>query len=311
MGASAARITAADFLTPPELRDRQLAADGAGRIGGLRLELRSAHSGTSLASCYQQVPLRVLPLFQNRADQPALIYVLNPTAGLLDGDGQLIELRAGEGSRAVVVGQSATRIHPCLSGFATQQWRVSVADDAVLIVLPGPALPFQGCRYYQRAAIDLTPRATLVWGDIWLAGRYARADASEQFQFATIVQDLTVQREGTLVYRDRFCWQGPWDAGKVAWHFGEWLACGALFVSGKAAENLCAPLCDRGGIVFPTASNDLVIRWQGTSEAVTSAVVGAALMAGAYFAEGKIGLPWLEPGHDLGPNHWFTLPAAR
>jgi urease accessory protein len=255
--------------------------------------------------------LRVLPLFQHRADQPALIYLLNPTAGLLDGDGQLVELRAGERSRAVVVGQSATRIHPCLHGFATQQWHVSVADDAVLVLLPGPALPFQGCRYYQRATIDLAPRASLVWGDIWLAGRYARADASEQFQFATMLQDLTVRRNGALVYRDRFCWQGPWDAATAAWHFGNSLACGALFVTGARADELCESLREQGGIVFPTAANDLVIRWQGTSEAVTAAVVGAALMAGAFFAAGKGAQPWLEPGHDLAPNHWFTLPGAR
>src|SRR5207302_2511385 len=142
------RISAADFVTPPELAERRLAADGAGRIGGVRLELTGDAAETRLASCYQQVPLRVLPTFGFGPGQPALVYLLNPTAGLLDGDAQLVEVQAGPGTRAVVTGQSATRIHPCLHGFSTQQWHMRVAEGAILVVLPGPALPFQGCRYF-------------------------------------------------------------------------------------------------------------------------------------------------------------------
>jgi urease accessory protein len=310
MGASAARITAEDFVTPPELRDRRLAVDGAGRIGGVRLELRG-DTGTSLGSCYQQVPLRVLPLFQRQPQQPALIYLLNPTAGLLDGDGQLVQITARQRSRAVVVGQSATRIHPCLAGFSTQQWHVAVEDDAVLVVLPGPAIPFQGCRYYQRVVIDLAPRAGLVWGDIWTAGRYARADVSEQFQFAAMVQDLSARRDGSLVYRDRFAWHGPWEGTTARWHFGSSLACGSLFVTGGDAERLRAGLPDAAGTPFLTAANDLVLRWQGRPERVTAAVVRAALAAASLLANGESTTPWLLPGHDLAPNHWFTLPDAE
>ena len=64
MDAAATRITAEDFLTPPELAGRRLAADGAGRIGGVRLELLAGPGGTTLGSCYQQVPLRLLRLFR-------------------------------------------------------------------------------------------------------------------------------------------------------------------------------------------------------------------------------------------------------
>src|SRR5437016_652620 len=122
MGTAAARITAADFVTAPEMGERRLAATAAGRIGGVRLHLITGPKGTQLGSCYQQVPLRILPPFHFGPAQPALVYLLNPTAGLLDGDGHLVQLTAGAGSRAVVAGQSATRIHPCRHGYATQQW---------------------------------------------------------------------------------------------------------------------------------------------------------------------------------------------
>src|SRR6266404_2246309 len=48
----------------PKLAGRRLAADGAGRIGGVRLELLPGPAGTALGSCYQQVPLRLLPPFR-------------------------------------------------------------------------------------------------------------------------------------------------------------------------------------------------------------------------------------------------------
>jgi urease accessory protein len=300
MGTQSARITAADFVTPPELRRWRLAANPAGRIGGLRLVMIADVGGTRLQSCYQQVPLRVLPPFTFGGDQPSLFYLLNPTAGLMDGDGQLVEIRAGESTRAVVVGQSATRIHPATAGFCSQQWHIVAEKGAVLVVLPGPAIPFQGCRYYQRVEIDLAKGADLVWGDIWLAGRYARGSASEWFQFQLLVQDFTVRRNGRLVFRDRFCWRGPWDRETARWHFGEAPACGMVFTTGSVSETGQADSGTVSAAVFPTAFGDACLRWHGEAEAVASCVVGTAMQAAGGNAD-----QWLS-GPDLAPNHWFT-----
>jgi urease accessory protein len=302
MGAPADRITAADFVTPPELARWRLAAEPAGRVGGVRLELVGDPAGTRLGRCYQQVPLRVVPPFRGGPHHPSLLYLLNPTAGLMDGDAQLVELDAGAGSRAVVVGQSATRIHPCLVGFSTQQWRVRVGPGAVLVVLPGPAIPFRDCRYYQRATIELDRDARVVWGDVWHAGRYARGARSEVFQFATLVQDLTVRRAGDLIFRDRFCWNGPWDVETAVWHFGNAPACGSLFASGALPEELIGQ-----GAAFPTAAGDTCARWLGGSEAVTAKVVTVALRAAARLAGGRDGAAWLLEEHALAPNHWFPV----
>lgn len=304
MGASAARITAADFLTPPELCDRRLAAHPAGRIGGVRVELVADRAETRLGACYQQVPLRVLPPFRFAPLQPALLYLLNPTAGLMDGDAHLVELTARVRSCTLVVGQSATRIHPSLGGFSTQQWQVSVEAGAVLVVLPGPAIPFRGCRYYQRVTVDLAPGAGFVWGDVWLSGRYARGAASERFQFATLIQELTVQRADRLVFRDRFCWQGPWDDDQAAWHFGGGSACGSLFMTGSVPAVLPEDEAPFTGAWSPTAWGDTCVRWCGPSETVTARVVETALrMAAALAGSTQEGLSTLR--QEIGPAHWF------
>jgi len=306
MGASTARITAADFLTPPELAPWQLASNPAGRIGGVRLTLHTDAAETQMGDCYQQVPLRVLPPFGFGPGQPKLLYLLNPTAGLMYGDAQLVHLSAQGKTRAVVVGQSATRIHPAIHGFCTQPWVLHVDEEAVLVVLPGPAIPFAGCRYAQQVDIDLAAGADLVWGDIWLAGRYARGCVSEQWRFDILVHRLTVRRQGKLVFRDRFCWRGPWDAGAAAWHFGGAPACGSLFITGPASQSLLASAPALSHAVLPTASGDTCLRCHGPAETVTAWVVHTALEAAAHLDSGEDGAPWLLNGHDLGPNHWFS-----
>ena len=238
-----------------------------------------------------------------------MLYLLNPTAGLMDGDGQLVELRAGPGVRAVVVGQSATRIHPAVSGLCTQQWRVHVARDALLVVLPGPAIPFKACRYYQRVEVDLDDGAGLLWGDVWLAGRYARARASELFQFSLLRQDFLVHRNCRLVFRDHFDWRGPWDEAAAAWHFGGENACGSLFFTGPAANTSLFAGGSLEGAYFTTAAGDGCRRWRGPSESVAAAVVQAALGLAPTRSAGP-SAAWLS-GHDLAPCHWFSLVEAE
>jgi urease accessory protein len=305
MGATAARITAEDFVTPPELDRWSLAKGSAGRIGGVRLELEADSEETRLGRCYQQIPLRVLPPFHFGNGQPSLLYLLNPTAGLMDGDGQLVDIRARPGTRAVIAGQSATRIHPAVHGFATQQWQATVESDAILVVLPGPAIPFRGSRYAQRIRIDLEPGASLIWGDLWFAGRYARDAISEQFQFEIIVQDFAVYREGRLVFRDRFVWRGPWDEKQTAWHFAGQPACSSLFATGLLANSALTTSNSCRAAIFQTGAGDTCLRWLGSSEDVINSLVTTVLrMAGDRCG----GEPWLLSLAGLGPNHWF-LPA--
>ena len=190
-----------------------------------RVELVRVGEQTRMGTCYQQVPVRLMPPFVLDSEPASLLYLINLTAGLMDGDGHLIEVRARAGTRAVVAGQSATRVHPAVASYATQQWAVDVEDDACLVVLPGPTIPFRGSRYFQRAGVSLAARARLIWGDIWLAGRYERGELSERFQFEQIVQDFEAAEAsgsssatasgGTVPGTPRIpsgTWEGTWRA---------------------------------------------------------------------------------------------------
>jgi len=117
MGPRSIRITGEDFLIPREFRDYRLAERSTAQIGGVRLVLVDSGGRTAFGSCYQQVPLRVMPPFHLGDEPAALVYLLNPTVGLMDGDGHLVEIEAQAGICAVVTGQSAARVH--------RRWRAS------------------------------------------------------------------------------------------------------------------------------------------------------------------------------------------
>jgi urease accessory protein len=309
LGSRAARITREDLLTPPEFRDLVSTGHPAARVGGARIELVRVGDETRLGSCYQQVPVRAMPPFVFDSEPAALLYLINLTAGLMDGDGHRIDIAARAGTRAVVTGQSATRVHPGVRSFATQQWDVRVEDDACLVVLPGPTIPFRGSRYYQRGRVELAPTARLIWGDIWLAGRYDRGALSERFQFERIVQDFEARREGRLIYRDRFRWDGPWIPEESAWYFGGSLASASLFVAGPVPDALREPAPTLRRSTLQLDTGETCMRWCGPPAEVTADLVDCAFRLASDWTGGPDAPPWLRASNDLAPNHWFSSPA--
>ncbi len=304
------RITRDEFHVPPEYREIVRGGHEAARVGGARIELVQESGETRLGSCYQQIPVRLMPPFPVDNEPASLLYLINLTAGLLDGDGHLMQVTAREGTRSIVTGQSATRIHPALKSFASQQWDVTVGEDATLVVLPGPAIPYKGSRYYQRGRIDLAKSSRFLWGDIWLAGRYERGELSERYVFDRLVQDVEVRREGKLVYRDRFRWDGPWGRDEIDWYWGGSLATGSLYIGGpEVTSPPPAPVGLRQSYL-PLDMGGACVRWCGTPAAVTRAVVETALRVAAEWHSGPGARPWLLESSALAPNHWFSTPPA-
>ena len=302
-----ARITRADFPSPPELQDRDPALAPGEHVGGVRIELRLRDGQVQLARTYQQNPLRILRPVAEYPEGPALLYLLNSTAGLLDGDGQWVDLDAGPGVRCFLTNQSAGRVHPCPLSHAAARYDLRLAPGAVLCALPGPTIPFAGSRYHQRATIDLAEGASIIWGDILLPGRTRYARSPERFAFHRIVQELRIRRVGRLVYHERFAWSGPWDEDEIRWHLDRAEAVASLFVSGPLAADLVPELAEGELAVQATAFGDTYIRLIGRDpESLIAATARLALSAAARQAGDPC--PWFLDSNRLAATHWFSPP---
>ncbi len=302
-----ARIGREDFPPPPELADRDPARAPSGHVGGLRAELHALNGVCQLGRTYFQNPVRVVRPLSEGPDGPSLLYLMNMTAGLLDGDGQLVDLDVGPGTRVFVTNQSAGRIHPCRKYHAAARFDLRVARGAVLCVLPGPTIPFARSRFHQRSRIDLETGGHVVWGDILLPGRTCYAKAPERFAFDRIVQDLEVRRGGRLVFHERFSWKGPWDEAQVRWHFGDAQAAASLFISGPLPTEDIPELPEGEVAVQETAAGDTCVRLVGRdAEMVIATAARIALTASARLAGDT--RPWFLGSDHLAPCHWFTGP---
>jgi len=301
------RIHRGDFPAPPELADRDPAVAPGEHVGGVRAELKLRDGDVHLGRSYHQNPLRVLFPLAERPGGPALLYLINSTAGLLDGDGQLVELDVGPGVRVFATNQSAGRIHPCPTSHAAARFDLRVAAGAVLCCLPGPTIPFAGSRYHQRTDIRLEQGASVVWGDILLPGRTHYARFPERFAFERMIQELRVVRDGRLVFHERFAWEGPWSDRELDWHFGEAEASASLFVSGAFPGEALPPLPGGEIATQVTAAGDTCIRLLGRDpEALIATAARVALLAAARLAGDAE--PWFLGSHRLASNHWFSAP---
>ncbi len=302
-----ARIGRHDFPTPPEMADRDPGSAPSEHVGGVRAELKLRDGDVHLGRSYHQNPMRITFPLTERLGGPALLYLMNSTAGLLDGDGQLVELEVGPGVRLFATNQSAGRVHPCPIWHASARFDLRVASGAVLCCLPGPTIPFAGSRFHQRTDIRLERNASIVWGDILLPGRTHYARGPERFAFDRMVQELRISREDRLVFHERFAWEGPWSEPEVAWHFGEAEASANLFISGSVPRDSLPELPGGEIAIQLTAAGDTCLRLLGRDpEALIATAARISLTAAARLG-GDDG-PWFLDSHHLAPNHWFSAP---
>ena len=120
--------------------------------------------------------------------------------GVMGGDRLSLALDVESGAQAVVVAQSATKLHAMDDGaHAEQVIRVRVAAGASLELHPGLTIPFARSAYRQRIEVDLAPGARFVLIERWARGRVARG---EQHAYRHAESRLHVRVSGRLAYAD-------------------------------------------------------------------------------------------------------------
>ena len=124
------------------------------RAGQGILELRRIAGRTAATRIAATAPLKLLA--PRRPGHAAWIYTSTYGGGLVAGDEIDLQVRLGPGACGVLGTQSATKVYKSSEGaICRQSLAATVADEALLVVVPDPVICFADARYEQRQRIEL------------------------------------------------------------------------------------------------------------------------------------------------------------
>jgi urease accessory protein len=160
-----------------------------------RLELVFARRGadTTLAHAHARAPLKIVrPFPLDGGRQLVQIITLGP--GICAGDAYTIDVTVEAGASAVVITQSASRVHQMPDGErGTQRVRLRVAADGHLEYYPGLTIPFPGSELAQTIDVSLETGARFGLLECWAMGRIGRGEYLE-FRSLSSRTEVTVDR---------------------------------------------------------------------------------------------------------------------
>ena len=163
--------------------------------------VRAADGSTALSAQSFRAPFHLSKPNWDPAAQVLHVQVVNPTAGILEGDRLESSISVGEGAALLVTTPSASRLFRMTEGgHATGRQHFDVAREATLEVFPEPIVPHRGSTYFQETRIESAEGSTLLYIDQLMPGRLAHGEA---WAWDRLVLGLTVRRAGELILRER------------------------------------------------------------------------------------------------------------
>ena len=131
-----------------------------------------------------------------------VVNVVNPTAGLFEGDEVSCKVRVETGARLLLTSPSATRAH-CMagSGEARLTQHFSVEKDGWLEVWPELFIPQAGTRYSQKTRVDLEEGSGFLFFETLAPGRVASGEA---FAFEYLDWETDIFYAGEKVVREKY-----------------------------------------------------------------------------------------------------------
>ncbi|MFT4712156.1 MAG: urease accessory protein [Candidatus Azotimanducaceae bacterium] len=170
-------------------------------VGKLELEFKSEGSKTRLTHSLHQGPLRVQRAFQE-TDGSCHVYLLHPPGGVVAGDVLDISVLAEMASHCVLTTPAAGKFYRVIAGKKPQVQRnlLRVDEDSLLEWLPQETIFFRGTNARMETHIQLGGAAQYIGWEICCLGRRA---SGEKFDSGSVLQALTLSRDGKLLHRER------------------------------------------------------------------------------------------------------------
>lgn len=177
----------------------------AGRDGLLRLYFERRGSQTVLASAHFTSPLQVMQPTPVPEEGSLLLFLLNPTGGVVAGDRLVTEISLAAGAHVCLTTPSATRVYRSQGEPALIETRIRLSAGAVLEYVPDRVIPFAGAVLHNVTHVAMEGESRLILYDGLCSGRVARG---ERWAFAEYKSEVAVERDGRRLFLDR-AWLRP------------------------------------------------------------------------------------------------------
>ncbi len=190
-----------DFQTEPA----QMRAAGPGKVGELRLGFSLRDDRSVLHDLYRVAPLLVQQALYWDEAMPELpiCSIISIGGGILQGDRYRIDITVAEGACAHVTSQSANRIHQMDANYASQHQTVTLESGAYLEYLPDFTIAYRDSRFINHSDIVIAEDATLLYGEMMLAGR-KHHHADERFGLDLLSVAVAVRRpDGRKLFAEK------------------------------------------------------------------------------------------------------------
>jgi urease accessory protein len=130
-----------------------------------------------------------------------VVNIVNPTAGLLEGDRVECRVEVEAGGRLLLTTPSASRAHRMRDGMAAVTQRMQVAAGGALEFWPELFIPQGGARYRQQTEIRVEEGGEMLFFESLAPGRVA---SGESFAFQELTWETDVWFGERQIVRERY-----------------------------------------------------------------------------------------------------------
>ena len=203
-----------------------------GRVGELRLHYAKLEGRTVIAHSYFTTPWKLLPPIYLDDTGAAYTLLVNPSGGLVGGDGLSIDMTLDRAAHVLISAPSANRVYRSEEKLSEQLITITVGPGAILEWLPEHTIPFAGSRFRQAIHANLAPGAAIILWDALASGRMARG---ERWAFTHLENEIQITTATGESLVERYILDPATDLGRIGL-VEEWDYVASLYVVSDAVS---------------------------------------------------------------------------
>lgn len=178
-----------------------------GKHGFLNLRFELDKEGKSIMRDWdRRAPLIVQQELYFDEELPGLpcVYILSSGGPNVDGDRYCQQFSVGRDAMAFISTGAATKLAEMKRNYSGMEQSITLEEGAYLEYLPEPVIPCAHTRFISDTRIVCHPTATLVYSEVYMAGRKYYKDG-ELFKFDILSVCTHAERpDGEQLFREKF-----------------------------------------------------------------------------------------------------------